>query len=107
LDCQWLPRRLAVEIFGSLRSKNSRYLLKAMSKAMSEKAEQIFVSALEFDDKENLKVFLDRACQGDDGVRAEVEDMLALRPQVEKMFPEGGVVFTLTEEVFNASQRPE
>jgi len=102
-----LSRRLAVEIFGGLRSKNSRYLLKAMSKAMTEKAEQIFVSALEMDAKENLKAFLDRACQGDDGVRAEVEDMLALRPQIEKMFPEGGVLFALTEEVFNASQRPE
>jgi hypothetical protein len=107
LDCQGLSRRLAVEIFGGLRSKNSRYLLKAMSKAMSEKVEKIFVSALEMDDKENLKAFLDRACRGDDRVRAEVEDMLALRPQIEKMFPEGGVVFTLTEEVFNASQRPD
>ena len=74
---------------------------------MREKVEQIFVSALEIDDKENLKAFLDRACQGDDGVRAEVEEMLALRPQSEKMFPEGGVVFALTEAVFNASQRPE
>ena len=74
-----------------------------MSKAMTEKAEQIFVSALEMDAKENLKAFLDRACQGDDGVRAEVEDMLALRPQLDKIFPEGGVVFDLTEEVFNAS----
>ena len=59
------------------------------------------------DAKEDLKAFLDRACQGDAGVRAEVEDMLAQRPQIDKMFPEGGVVFTLTEEVFNASQRPE
>lgn len=78
-----------------------------MSKAMREKVEQIFVSALEIDAKENLKAFLDRACQGDDRVRAEVERMLALRPEFEKMFPEGGVVFALTEEVFNASPRPE
>jgi hypothetical protein len=107
LDRQWLSRRLAVEIFDGLRSKNSRYLLKTMSKAMREKVEQIFVSAFKIDAKEDLKDFLDRACQGDDGVRAEVEDMLALRPQIEKMFPEGGVLFALTEEVFNASQRPE
>ena len=73
---------------------------------MTEKAEQIFVSALEMDAKENLKAFLDRACQGDGGVRAEVENMLALRPQIDKMFPEGGAVFSLTEEIFNDSQRP-
>jgi len=72
---------------------------------MREKAEQIFVSALEIEAKENLKAFLDHACQGDDGVRAEVEDMLALRPQIEKMFPEGGVVFTLTKEFFNGSHK--
>ena len=73
---------------------------------MREKAGQIFVSALEMDAKEDLKAFLDHACQGDAGVRAEVEGMLALRPQTDKMFPEGGAVFTLTEEVFNDSQRP-
>jgi hypothetical protein len=78
-----------------------------MSKAMREKVEQIFVSALEMEAKENLKAFLDRACLGDDGVRAEVEDMLALRPEIEKMFPEGGVVFSLTKEGFDSSQRLE
>jgi hypothetical protein len=76
-----------------------------MSKAMTEKAEQIFASALEIEAKEDLKVFLDRASQGGERVRAEVEEMLALRPQIDKMFPEGGVVFTLSEEVFNDSQR--
>jgi hypothetical protein len=81
--------------------------MKTMSKAMREKAEQIFVSALEIDAKEDLKVFLDRACQGDDRVRAEVEDMLALRPQLEKMFPEGGVVFALTDDFVKASQSLE
>ena len=74
---------------------------------MTEKAEQIFVSALEMDAKENLKAFLDRACQGDDGVRAEVEDMLALRLQIDKFFPEGGVVFALTDDFVKASQSLE
>lgn len=74
---------------------------------MTEKVEQIFVSALEMDAKEDLKVFLDHACQGDAGVRAEVEDMLAVRPQLERMFPEGGVVFTLTEDLFSATRRLE
>ena len=74
---------------------------------MREKVEQIFFSALEIDAKENLKSFLDRACQGDDRVRAEVENMLALRPQTEKMFPEGGVVFTLTDDFGKASQSLE
>ncbi len=73
---------------------------------MREKVEQIFAAALEIEAQENLKAFLDRACQGDERLRAEVEDMLALRPQIDKMFPEGGVVFTLTEEIFNDSQRP-
>ena len=73
---------------------------------MTEKTEQIFVSALEMEAKEDLKVFLDRACQGDDGVRAKVEEMLALRPQIERVFPEGGVVFELSEDLFCASPRP-
>ena len=101
-----MPDDLAVELFGSLRFKNARYLLKTMSKAMRAKVEQIFVSALEIEAKENLKAFLDRACQGDDRVRAEVEDMLALRPQFDKMFPEGGVVFALTDDFVKTSQRP-
>ena len=74
---------------------------------MTEKVEQIFVSALEIDARENLKVFLDRACRGDDRVRAEVEDMLALQPQFDKFFPEGGVVFALTEDFVNATRRLE
>ena len=78
-----------------------------MSKATREKAEQIFASALEIDGKENLKAFLDRACQGDERMRAEVQNMLALRPQIDKMFPEGGVVFTLTDGSVNASQSLE
>jgi hypothetical protein len=78
-----------------------------MSKAMTEKVEQIFVSALEIDAKDDLTVFLDRACQGDAAIRAKVEDMLALRPHLDKFFPEGGVVFDLSEDLFNASPRPE
>ena len=78
-----------------------------MSIAMTEKAEQIFASALEIEAKEDLKVFLDRACQRDERVRAEVEDMLVLRPQIEKMFPEGGVVFTLADDFVKASQSLE
>ncbi len=78
-----------------------------MSKAMTEKVEQIFASALEIEAKEDLKAFLDRACQGDERVRAAVEDMLALRPQLDKMFPEGGVVFTLTKDITDASPGPE
>lgn len=74
---------------------------------MTEKVEQIFLSALEMDAKADLKVFLDRACQGDAGLRAKVEDMLALRPQLDKFFPEGGVVFTLAEDLFNAARRLE
>jgi pantothenate synthetase len=78
-----------------------------MSKAMTEKVEQIFASALEIEAKEDLKAFLDRACQGDERVRAEVEDMLVLRPQIDKMFPEGGVVFTLTDDFIKPSQSLE
>jgi hypothetical protein len=74
---------------------------------MTEKVEQIFASALEIEAKEDLKAFLDRACQGDERVRAEVEDMLALRPQIDKMFPEGGVVFTLTDDFVQPSQSLE
>lgn len=40
-------------------------------------------------------------------MRAEVQNMLALRPQIDKMFPEGGVVFTLTDGSVNASQSLE
>lgn len=78
--------------------------MKAVSKVMTEKAEQIFVSALEMVAKKDRKVFLDRACQGDATVRAEVEDMLALQPQLEKIFPEGGVEFTLAEDLFDAAR---
>jgi hypothetical protein len=102
-----MPDDLSVEIFGGLRLKMSRCQLKAMSKAMTEKAEQIFASALEIEAKEDLKDFLDRACQGDERVRAEVEDMLALRPQFDKMFPEGGVVFALTDDFVKTSQSLE
>jgi hypothetical protein len=72
---------------------------------MTDKVEQIFVSALEIDSKENLKGFLDRACQGDARVRAEVEDMLAMQPRLDKIFPEGGVVFDLNEDFFSTASQ--
>jgi hypothetical protein len=78
-----------------------------MNKIMKEKAEQLFTSALRIESSEERKIFLERACQGDSELRELVEKMISLRVQWEKFFPEGGVVFTLTKDMFNDSQRME
>lgn len=56
----------------------------------TEKAEEIFFSALEIDSAER-QAFLDRSCQGDSRLRAMVDKLLAAQPAAERFFPEGGV----------------
>jgi eukaryotic-like serine/threonine-protein kinase len=60
-----------------------------MMEPLTEKAEDIFYSALEINAPSQRRAFLDRACKGDAGLRAMVDKLLASQPGSEKFFQEG------------------
>ena len=62
-----------------------------MIEVPTERAEDIFYSALELTSPEQRNAFLDRACRGDAALRSLVDKLLASQPQAEKFFQEGGV----------------
>ena len=62
-----------------------------MTVELTEKAEDIFCSALEIQPPDRRKFFLDRACSGDAALRSVVEKLLAAQSDAENFFPEGGV----------------
>ena len=62
-----------------------------MTEVPTERAEDIFYSALEIISPDQRKLFLDRACQGDAALRSLVDKLLAAQPAAEKIFQEGGV----------------
>ncbi len=62
-----------------------------MIEVPTDRAEEIFCSALEINSPDECKVFLDRACQGDSALRSVVDKLLASQPAAEKIFQEGGV----------------
>ena len=70
-----------------------------MMEVLTERAEEIFYSALEMKSPDQRKVFLDRACQGDGNLRTVVERLLASQPKAEKFFQEGGVARLRVEQV--------
>jgi hypothetical protein len=59
-----------------------------MSNDQTEKMEDIYCSALEIKPPDERKVFLDRACRGDAGLRLEVDRWLAMQPAADKFFQE-------------------
>jgi hypothetical protein len=63
-----------------------------MIEVLTERAEDIFYSALEMKSPDARKAFLDRACDGDSALRSRLEKLLASQPDAEKFFQEGGVV---------------
>ncbi len=62
-----------------------------MIKALTERAEDIYCSALEIQSPDERKAFLERACLGDAGLRSVVDKLLASQAGAEKFFQEGGV----------------
>jgi serine/threonine protein kinase len=62
-----------------------------MIEVPTERAEEIFCSALAINAPYERKLFLDRACQGDAALRSMVDKLLASQPAAEKVFQEGGV----------------
>ena len=62
-----------------------------MIEVLTEKAEDIYCSALETKSPDERKIFLDRACQGDVRLRSLVDKLLASQVGAEKFFQEGGV----------------
>ena len=62
-----------------------------MIEVPTERAEDIFCSALERVSPDERKLFLDHACQGDAALRLMVDKLLAAQPAAEKTFQEGGV----------------
>lgn len=62
-----------------------------MIDAVTERAEDIYYSALEIKSPEQRSTFLERACKGDLKLRSVVDKMLASQPSAEKFFQEGGV----------------
>ena len=62
-----------------------------MNKVLTERAEDIFYSALAVKSSDQRKTFLDRACQEDAGLRLLVEKLLASQAGAVNFFQEGGV----------------
>jgi len=62
-----------------------------MIEVPTEKAEDIFYSALEIERPDQREAFLDRVCKGDAALRSMVDRLLASQPGAEKFFQEGGV----------------
>jgi len=62
-----------------------------MTDPLTEKAEDIFCSALEIRSPEERKAFLDEACNGDTALRSTVDKLLASQPAAENFFKEGGI----------------
>jgi hypothetical protein len=62
-----------------------------MPDLLSEKAEQLFFSALEIKSPDEREIFLERACQGDADLRSVMVRLMASLPDAHKFFPEGGV----------------
>ena len=62
-----------------------------MTEVLTERAEQIYYSALEIKSPSERQAYLNDACQGDTALRSVVEKLLASQPQVEKFFEEGSM----------------
>lgn len=65
--------------------------------------ENVFYSAFEIKQPDERKAFLDQACQGDDQLRRQVDEMLALQPKLDQVFPEGGLPFAPAADLMDAS----
>jgi len=57
----------------------------------TERAEDIYCSALEIESPAARKAFLEQACLGNAGLRSTVDNLLAAQAGAEKFFQEGGV----------------
>jgi len=73
-----------------------------MIEALTQRAEEIFYSALEIPSPEQREVFVDRACGGDAALRAEVGKLLSSQPAAEKFFSEGGMARMPMEDLTEA-----
>ena len=67
-----------------------------------ERVEEIFCSALELKNSGERLGFLNRACAGDSGLRAAVEEMLALQSDFGKIFCEHSLVMVSPAEISQA-----
>lgn len=70
-----------------------------MSKDKREMIEDVFYSAFEIKGADERKVFLDQACHGDDQLHRLVDEMLAIQPKLDWLFPEGGLPFALAADL--------
>lgn len=70
-----------------------------MSKDKREMIEDVFYSAFEIKGPDERKAFLDQACHGDHQLRQRVDEMLAMQPKLERLFPEGGLPFALAADL--------
>lgn len=68
-----------------------------MSNDQTKRVEDICLSALEIEPPDERKVFLDRACRGDEALRLAVDRWLALQSAVDKFFQGIDVACLLTE----------
>jgi eukaryotic-like serine/threonine-protein kinase len=62
-----------------------------MMEVPTERAEDIFYSALELQSPDQRQAFLDRVCQGDLALRGMVDRLLASQPAAETFFREGNI----------------
>ena len=72
-----------------------------MSNDQTEKMEDVYCSALEIKSPDERKVFLDRACRGDAGLRLAVDKWLARHAAADKFFQEIDVAGLLTDTILH------
>jgi hypothetical protein len=63
--------------------------------AAAQREEAVFYAALKVTDPGQRAAFLEQACAGDTGLRANVEELLASQPDVEDFFAEGGAALKM------------
>ena len=84
----------------------NRRLEGSMNTAMVEKIEQVYYFALQLESPRAREKYLDRACRGSGEIRRMVDNMIALKPDCDRFFPEGGVMFILAEKPETTPEKP-
>jgi hypothetical protein len=93
-----IPSKPKNDFFWRKKPPDSAFLIVGnMSNDQTERVVDIFCSALEIKSPDERKVFLDRACRGDAGLRLAVDKWLALQPAADKFFQEINMAGLLTD----------
>ncbi|HEX9045990.1 MAG TPA: hypothetical protein VF988_03100, partial [Verrucomicrobiae bacterium] len=76
-----------------------------MNDGLSDKAEEIFFSALQMESPEQRQDLVQRECQGDAALRSLVEELLAAQSDANKFFNNDGLVRLPVDELTESLPR--